>query len=46
MDDVDDGDDNDYNHEVIETIIIEAIDSVLADKIYDESKVHQWINDI
>ena len=46
MEEPDDVDDNDFNSEEIENIITEAIEKVLENQRYDETKVHQWINDI
>ena len=46
MEEVEDTDDNEYNNEEIENIILETIDGILTDLKYEESKVHQWINDI
>ena len=46
MEEAEDVDDNEYNNEEIENIIFDTIDAILTDQKYEDSKVHQWINDI
>ena len=46
MEETEDVDDNEFNTEEIETIVLDTIDAILTDQKYEDSKVHQWINDI
>ena len=46
MEEVDDVDDNDFNSDEVESIVLASIEEVLENQKYEESKVQQWINDI
>ncbi len=46
MEEVDDVDDNEFNSEEIENIMLDAVEKVLENQKYEEAKVQQWINDI